>query len=334
MSLPGRGTPSRERKSSQLVPILCLLGVVALLSSITPATKFVFRQSGMSFLDLACGRVVIGFLFLAAVTAFLDRRGLCALRLGDCLLLGSVGFLGVGAYAIAAWGLQYTSVTHYALVYSLLPTFTTLLSCMLGRDRSTPLMWLGILLSWGGCVLAISDGFRFQDVQFEFGDALALLFTAMMSAHIAFSGSIVKRHGVLTSNTAMFGTSALLISACTVTWADTPQQDNPSMGVLGAVLFIGLGTAGVFLLRCRSLQSLSPATVGAYHNLIPISTIGIAHLSLDEPLTLQTVVGAAAVMLGTEIVRRGPLDPNWLKSLRLLFLPTSGSARPPLQTPK
>jgi drug/metabolite transporter (DMT)-like permease len=74
-----------------------------------------------------------------------------------------------------------------------------------------------------------------------------------------------------------------------------------------AVLFIGLGTASVFLLRCRSLQSLTPATVGAYHNFIPICTIAIAHFSLDEPLTAQTVTGAFAVLLGTELVRRRPV---------------------------
>ena len=36
------------------------------------------------------------------------------------------------------------------------------------------------------------------------------------------------------------------------------------------MLFIEVGTASVFLLRSRSLQSLTPATVGAYHNFIPI----------------------------------------------------------------
>ena len=61
-----------------------------------------------------------------------------------------------------------------------------------------------------------------------------------------------------------------------------------------------------FLLRCRSLQSLTPATVGAYHNLIPICTIAIAHLSLGEPVTAQTMTGALAVLLGTELVRRKP----------------------------
>jgi drug/metabolite transporter (DMT)-like permease len=319
MSLSGPDRPSKFGVPSQTVPILCLLGVVALLSLITPMIKYVFQQSQLTFLGLAFGRIAIGFMFLAVGTACLDRRGLQGLQMRDCGLLGLVGFLGVGAYAVAALGLQYTSVTHYALVYSLLPTFTTLFSCGMGRDQSYPLTWFGILLSWGGCVIAISDGMPFQHLQFEFGDGLALLFTAMMSAHIVLSGRIVRRHGVLVSNTAMFGTSALVLAVITIAWGSAPHDSDLSWGVLGAVLFIGLGTAGVFLLRCRSLQSLTPATVGTYHNFIPISTIILAHLSLGEPLTLQTIIGAAAVMLGSELVRRAPLHASGTGLLRLLF---------------
>jgi drug/metabolite transporter (DMT)-like permease len=321
MSLPGPDRPSKLSAPSQTVPILCLLGVVALLSLITPAIKYVFQQSQLTFLGLAFGRVVIGFVFLAVGTACVDWRGLRGIRVRDCVPLGLVGLLGVGAYAVAAWGLQYTSVTHYALVYSLLPTFTTLFSCILGKDRSYPLTWFGILLSWGGCVIAISDGMPFQHVQFGFGDGLALLFTGMMSAHIVLSGKIVRRHGVLVSNTAMFGTSALVLAVITATWGSAPHESDLSWGVAGAVLFIGLGTAGVFLLRCRSLQSLTPATVGTYHNFIPISTIVLAHLSLGEPLTLQTIIGAAGVMFGSELVRRAPLYTSAAGLLRLLLFP-------------
>jgi drug/metabolite transporter (DMT)-like permease len=113
----------------------------------------------------------------------------------------------------------------------------------------------------------------------------------------------------------MFGTTAVLISGCTMAWDEPAPSVDLSWSVWGAVLFVGLGTASVFLLRCRSLQSLSPTTVGAYHNFIPICTIGIAHVSLGEPLTTQTLIGALAVLVGTELVRRKPV---WVASSALL----------------
>ena len=316
MSLPGPTRSSNLGAPSQTVPVLCLLGVVALLSSITPSMKYVFQHSQMSFLDVASGRIVVGFLFLAAITATLDWRGLCALRLSECAQLGTVGALGVGSYTVAAWGLQYTSVTHYALVYSLLPTFTALFSWGLGKDRPSLFSLLGILLSWMGCVIALSQGLEAGTMGFDMGDALVLLFAAMMAAHIVLSTPIVRRHGLLTANTVMFGMSALLVSGCSVAWGNTAPHVSVSWDVWGAVLFIGLGTAGVFLLRCQSLKTLTPATVGAYHNLIPISTIILAHVSLDEPLTTQTMIGACAVMIGTELVRRAHALGLWFDQAR------------------
>ena len=292
--------------SSQTVPILCLVGVVALLSSITPVMKYVLQHSGLTFLSIANGRIVIGFLFLVAMTACWDWKGLRALSVSDGARFGVLGLLGVGSYVVAAYGLLYTNVTHYALIYSLLPTFTAFFSWCLSKEQVSWGGLAGILLSWAGCLLALSNNLEAGAVKVGFGDPLVLLFTLMMAAHIVLSMHIVRRHGVLTANTAMFGTSAVLVSGCSIAWGDPAPAADLSWNVWSAVLFIGLGTAGVFLLRCRSLQLLPPATVGAYHNLIPICTIAIAHWSLGEPLTGQTIIGALAVLVGTEFVRRKP----------------------------
>ncbi|HSF69573.1 MAG TPA: DMT family transporter [Nitrospira sp.] len=292
---------------SHFLPVLCLLGVIALLSSITPTMKYLLQHSSLTFLSIASGRIVIGFVFLAAITACFDWKGLRSLSLVDGARFGVLGLLGVGSYVVAAYGLLYTNVTHYALIYSLLPTFTAFLSWCLGQDRLRVSSVFGITLSWIGCTTALMPNLDTGLIGISWGDPLVLLFTFMMAAHLVFSMRIVRRHGVLAANTAMFGTTAVLISGCTVALNEPAPSVDLSWSVWGAVLFIGLGTASVFLLRCRSLQSLSPTTVGAYHNFIPICTIGIAHVSLGEPLTTQTLLGALAVLVGTELVRRKPM---------------------------
>ena len=45
-----------------MVPLACLVGVVVLLSSVTPVIKYVFQHSHVQPLGLACFRVMIGFL--------------------------------------------------------------------------------------------------------------------------------------------------------------------------------------------------------------------------------------------------------------------------------
>ena len=314
--------------SSQVVPVLCLLCVVALLSSITPTMKYVFQHSSLTFLSMAGGRIVIGFLFLATITALLDWQGLRSLTMADGARFGVLGLLGVGSYVVAAYGLLYTDVIHYALIYSLLPTFTAFFSWCLSKDHLNGLSVLGIVLSWIGCVVALVPNLETGNVEFGAGDPLVLLFTFMMAAHLVLSMHIIRRHGVLTANTAMFGTTAVLISGCTVAWGEPASLVDLSWSVWGAVLFIGLGTASVFLLRCRSLQSLTPTTVGAYHNFIPVCTIAIAHLSLGEPVTAQTITGALAVLLGTELVRRKPVWPTAFLHKRFLALTVSDERCP------
>jgi drug/metabolite transporter (DMT)-like permease len=174
----------------------------------------------------------------------------------------------------------------------------------------------------------LAPNFETGNIGFYAGDPLVLLFTFMMAAHLVLSMHVIRRHGVLTANTAMFGITAVFASGCMVTWDEPASPLDLSWGIWGAVLFVGLGTASVFVLRCRSLQSLTPATVAAYHNFIPICTIAVAHLSLGEPLTPQTILGALTVLIGTELVRR---KPGWAGASvhnRLFILPGSTERLP------
>lgn len=302
INLPGTSIDT-STKATPFVPLACLLGVVLLLSSVTLVIKYVFQHSGVHPIGLAWFRVMIGFLLLFAITLFWDRRGLLLLGTADVLQLGLVGFLGVFSYAISAWGLMYSSVIHYALIYGLLPSCTATLSVLLGKDQMSLFKVVGIVLSLVGCGVAVCHGASNLEANFQFGDVFVLLFTIMMSAHIVLSSGIVKRFGVMVSNTVMFGSSALLLFLGSLGWSE-PLPEEVSPLIMASVVYIGCATAAVFLLRYRSLQSLSPATVGTYHNLIPVCTVLLAYMYLGEPIATQTILGGALVVAGAELVRR------------------------------
>ena len=57
------GRETANKASSTTVPLLCLLGVVVLLSSVTLVTKYVFQHSPVQAMSLAMIRVSIGFVF-------------------------------------------------------------------------------------------------------------------------------------------------------------------------------------------------------------------------------------------------------------------------------
>ena len=321
----GKG-PAKQR--ALVVPLVCLIGVVVLLSSVTPVVKYVFQHSHIQPMGLAWFRVMIGFVFIFAVTWLCDRRGLMSLAPADLLRLGLVGLLGVFSYAIAAWGLMHTSVVHYALIYGLLPSCTAGLSVLFGHDRMNIVKCMGILFSLVGCVVALSASVGQEEAAIESGDVFVLLFTVLMSAHIVFTSGIVKRFGVMVANTVMFGGSALVLFFGAKAWSYALPEDASAL-VLMSVFYIGCATAAVFLLRCRALQSLSPATVGTYHNLIPVCTVLLAYLCLDEPLGAGTIFGGLMVIVGAEAVRRPQIFAIaalcWAKPV----VPTSESSQNP-----
>ena len=292
-----------SEEAPALQPFLYLLSAVLLLSTVPTVTKYVFLHSTADPLGMALIRVMIGFAFLLAITLAQDRRGLSGLTAGDLSRLTLLGALGVGSYVIAAWGLRLTSVTHYIVIYSLLSPVTALFSVVLQKSESSPLKIVGIVTSLVGGGIAMSEKLTNFQTNFWFGDFLIFTFTIMMAAHLVGSADIVKRFGAMTANTVMFGSSALLLSVAALVWGHLPSDDL-SMPLVSSVLYIGVATASVFLLRYRALQAISPATVAVYQNLTPVCAILFACLYLGEPFQLNAIVGGAIILLGAELVRQ------------------------------
>lgn len=288
---------------SEAEPFLYLGAVVTLLSTVPTVTKYVFQHSAVDPLGMACIRVGIGFVFLSLVTFMQDRRGLRSLTVRDVCLLTVLGGLGVGSYVIAAWGIQHTKVTHYILIYSLLSPFTSLFSAALGKSRISPLKMAGILMALLGCVSAVSQKGIDLKLDFGFGDLLILLFTIMMATHIVLSVGVVKRFGAMTAHTVMFGSSAFMLIIVAAVWGE-PLHVELSLSTSASMIYIGVATAAVFLLRSLALQTLAPATVAVCHNLVPVTAILFAHLYLGESIGVGTFVGGAAILAGVELVRR------------------------------
>jgi drug/metabolite transporter (DMT)-like permease len=278
--------------------------VILLLSSATPAIKYIFQHSHLGPIHVVCIRVSVGFVFLLIMTLIWDRRGLASLNQEDMSRLVLLGFFGVGlSYCIAAWGLLYTSVSHYVLIYSLLPSFTVVFGYLLGKEQPTGPKIFGIVLSFCGVIISISELFDGSYGRPEYGDLFVVLFTLIMSVYLVLSAGIVKRYGAMTANTVMFGGSALLLSIV-ASGEFVSAETSFSPATVSLLVYVGAATGGVFLLRYLALQSLPPATVGAFHNLVPVCAILFAYLFLDEPLHAQTILGGATILAGTELVRR------------------------------
>ena len=318
-------------QATSFPPLLYLLAAVVLLSSVTPTIKYVFQHSDLHPIALASLRVAIGFFVLLVSTMLWDRRGVKDIVGSAKVPVTLLGLLGVASYAVAAWGLLHTSVTHYILIYSLMPSITAIFSCLCGKEQVSPFKAMGIMLSLLGCVTAISDGHQGFGAGSAIGDGLVLLFTMMMSGYIVLSAEVVQRVNPLPANTLMFGGSSLLLSLIMVLFGAmgwiAPMSEPISPLILVLVVYVGAATAAVFLFRYLSQRGLSPMTVGVYHNLVPVLTILVACLCFGERLEGSTIIGGVCIIAGAELVRRGGTL-RWIPADRLSvkgwFVPSAG----------
>jgi drug/metabolite transporter (DMT)-like permease len=291
-------------------PYVCLLLIVGLLASVTPIMKFVLTTGQVDPVTAAALRTLVAFVVLCPIAACRNSRAIMRLTRRDVVELSALGLLGIGSYLIAATGLYYTTVTHYVLIYSLLPGWTAILMAVLRHRRLTALTVAGIALSFLGCAVAVTTR-RMNDVGLAVtaGDILVLLFTMMLALYLVATRDITKRVGTLTAHAVMFGSTSFVMIGEAWAWA-MPARSALGISTLMALGYIGVATAAVFLLRAHALKHLPPTTVASFHNLTPVCTLIVADVWLGEPLQGATLVGAAIILTGVEVLRRAHMSPS------------------------
>jgi len=315
----------QAERTSETSALLYVTTAVLMLSTVTPVMKSLLEHHDLSPFEIVCLRVFIAFVCLFIVTMTGPWQELLRLTGRDGLRMALLGILGVGgAYGLASWALVHTSVSHYSLIYSLHPTLTALLSLVLRKDSANAVKIAGIALSLCGCLFALPDWLFDREV--GFGDLLVFLFTLSAATCVVLSTGMVKRYGAAATTTVMFGSSLFFLLLGTLFWpAFLWLPISFSSGIL--IAYIGIATAAVFFLRNLSLRFLTPTTVGAFHNLVPVFGILMAHWFLDEPITPHMLVGGAAILTGIELVRRGEGASRYRRET--IVTPSPPSARSP-----
>ncbi|MBU6502900.1 MAG: DMT family transporter [Burkholderiaceae bacterium] len=221
----------------------------------------------------------------------------------------AIAGLGVGQFALLVallnWGLQTVGAAQAALIFSLFPLLTLLLSAALGRERITPTLVGGVMLSIAGVALSIAPKFGAGAAAHSWRGELAVLASAGVGAVC----SVMYRPYLRRYPTLPVSAGAMLASVLSLALLALPEHWPTRVAALGAatwsvVAFIGLSSGAGYVAWLYALKHETPTRVTVFLALNPVTAALLGTLFLHEALDDWTLSAIACIGAGLWLATR------------------------------
>lgn len=216
-------------------------------------------------------------------------------------LLGLLGHCGY--HLFWATGLSMTTASNSALIMGVSPVVVSTTAALLGHERIRPLHWVGIVVSLVGIVVVVGRGASIAGPTLA-GDLLTVAAMGCWTYLTLGGGRLMPRHSPLyvSAVTTTIGTIAYVLIATptlnAVAWRALDWR------VWAAMAFSGLlSIAAASLIWFAAVQRIGAARTSAYSNLVPLTAVCFAAVTVNEPLTPAKVIGAVLVLAGVVLTR-------------------------------
>jgi drug/metabolite transporter (DMT)-like permease len=275
------------------IGLLCLLPFVlpGLLAVAVPALKALFSGSDRALPSefpkhVATKSVAIDWLVIALLGAS---------QFGLLIALLNYGLLHIGA-------------SQAALIFSLFPLLTLALGVALGRERATPRLLWGVLLSLAGVALSLAPKLLGPVIPANnghwWGEAAVLAAAATGALCSVLYRPYLRRYPTLpVSAFAMLASVAVLaVLALTEHW---PQRVlHLSAQAWGVTAFIGLSSGVGYVLWLYALKHESPTRVTVFLALNPVTATLLGWLCLGEALAAASLGALTLIAAGLWLATR------------------------------
>ncbi|MEJ6023359.1 DMT family transporter [Ramlibacter sp. PS4R-6] len=251
-------------------------------------------------LTLAMLRYAIGGACLLPF-AWREARALLAApplhsRARDLAGMAAIGILQFGVLiALLNYALQRIGAAEAALIFSLFPLLTMLFAAGAGRERVTPMLLAGVVVSIGGVALSQAPKFGSHGSSDWWGELAVLASAAIGAACSVLYRPYLQRYPTVpVSALAMLASVGLLaIAALPEAW---PQRMGAFTGTAWAAIgFVGVSSAVGYFTWLYALKHESPTRVTVFLALNPPAAALCGWLLLGEPV--HAAVAGALVLV-------------------------------------
>jgi drug/metabolite transporter (DMT)-like permease len=283
------------------------------------ASRFVVTE--LAPLTLALLRYAIGFAcllpfflksFTAPPLAGQAREAIKSIALRDWLAMAA---LGVGQFAVLIvllnHGLQHIAAAQAALIFSLFPLLTLLLSGALGREAISPALLAGVLLSITGVALSLWPKLQAPHPGHWWGEAAVLASACVGALCSVLYRPYLRRYPTLAVSTFAMLVSVLFLGvlALSENWPARVMALGPQSW--SVVALIGVSSGIGYFWWLYALKHESPTRVTVFLALNPLTAALLGVIFLDEALSPWSAAAIFLIASGLWLATRrpGPAQP-------------------------
>jgi drug/metabolite transporter (DMT)-like permease len=261
------------------------------------ATRFAVAE--VPPLTLAMLRYAVGFLCLLpfawrAWQAEGPRRPMPPQR--DLLAMAALGIGQFGILiALLNWGLLHVGAAQAALIFSLFPLLTLLLGAALGRERITPQLTAGVVLSLFGVAIALAPKLQAGGSGHWWGELAVLASAAVGAGCTVLYRPYLQRYPTVPVSALAMAASVLFLAPAALGEQWPLRLATFGATAWAAVLFIGVSSAVGYFWWLHALKHESPTRVTVFLALNPLTAALLGTLLLGEPW--HPSLGAALLLI-------------------------------------
>jgi drug/metabolite transporter (DMT)-like permease len=251
------------------------------------------------------------FVFATLILYFVIKAGgkkIARLTKADIpvfLFTGIVGMFGYHVFFFNA--LKYTTAISSSIIGATNPIITAILSYFFLKDRMSYKRVIGIALSFVGVFLTLTNAniSTITKLSFNHGDLLMLVAVFMWAAYGVYSKKVMYRYSPLTLTFYSFLFCTIFLIPFVIyekPWTLIPTIPSYSYA---AVLYMSIFPSVIgYLVQQMSIKAIGPGKTSIFINLVPVFSIILSVLILNETLYPIKLLTALLIIAGVYICQR------------------------------
>jgi drug/metabolite transporter (DMT)-like permease len=272
---------------------------MVVLGAIWGASFLFMRVAAPDFgpVPLIATRVAIAAVFLMIVLA---RRGGMDRLYRNAFPLIVLGAINAAVpFSLFAYALLSVTAGFAAVLNSTAPLFGALVAFVWLRDRPAPMRVVGLIVGFAGVLILVWNRLSFAGD----GGALAVMAGLMAALLYGISANYMKKrlNGVdplVTATGSMIVATAMLVPPAVLTWPAT----MPTASSWVSTVLLGTVCTGLALIPYyRLISRIGPSKTLTVTYLIPVFGVFWGRVFINEPITLNMVVGCTVILFGTAL---------------------------------